>query len=162
MEYFINEEKYNPLILILIFNKLKDIIFSGPKEVGDSDKTVIKSVMPENYKSEGKQTNIKIKCSEGFYWDKTEFKSGLMCTDTKQGDIKKEYSQASLNVSFYQIIFNRFFALQGTIFLFYSFSPLGSRLRKNKQQKNNIDYYLQDDYTQHLMERTSISLGKIE
>ncbi|SBS90633.1 hypothetical protein POVCU2_0062710 [Plasmodium ovale curtisi] len=120
MVYFINEEKYNPLILILILNKLKDRIFSGPKEVGNSDETVIKSVMPESYKSEGKQTNIKIKCSEVFYWDKTEFKSGLMCADTKEGDIKKEYSQASLNVSFYQIIFNRFFALQGTIFLFYS------------------------------------------
>lgn len=51
----------------------------------------IKLVMSESYTSEGKETNIKLKCSEDFYWDKTEFKRDLMCTDTK-GDIMKEDS----------------------------------------------------------------------
>ncbi|SBT33395.1 PIR Superfamily Protein [Plasmodium ovale wallikeri] len=148
-DYFVFDEMYNPSILLSLLKICKD-----KKSVNDVDiKKVYESfgvsVNPENLKPVSTVSDVKFKCSEGFYWDGSEYQRGLICRDKQKGDIENNAETTKLKFSNLQIISNVFFAVTGITFisfLLYKFTPLGSKLHRRKKKKININSNFDDEH----------------
>lgn len=83
-DYFVFDEMYNPSILLSLLK-----ICMNKKSVNDADIKKVNesfgvSVNPENLKPVSTVSDVKFKCSEGFYWDGSEYQRGLICRDKQK------------------------------------------------------------------------------
>ncbi|SBT83899.1 PIR protein [Plasmodium ovale] len=86
-DYFVFDEMYNPSILLSLLK-----ICMNKKSVNDADIKKVNesfgvSVNPENLKPVSTVSDVKFKCSEGFYWDGSEYQRGSKLHRRKQKKI---------------------------------------------------------------------------
>ncbi|KMZ76821.1 hypothetical protein PVIIG_05697 [Plasmodium vivax India VII] len=108
--YFYPQEYYNPQNLLSILDRC-NLGQEIPKNI----------IKEKNFERENSSPKIKLKCSEGTYWNKDKFILSMICTDKQKGDIENVVMKASPSFSYYQIIFNGIFTLIGVFFLFFLF-----------------------------------------
>ncbi|SBT54190.1 PIR Superfamily Protein [Plasmodium ovale wallikeri] len=123
-DYFLFDEKYNPQMLLAPLNICKET-----KSVNETDVRRVTEffgipINPEISKSESNVSEIKFKCSEGFYWHNNEYQRGLICRDKQKGDLENIDAITKFNFSNFQIIFNAFFAFIEITFMSFIFYKL--------------------------------------